>query len=198
MMLESVRQRYEAARAADAPELEQGKLRLVITPAAILYFLVVFLWDGVVTDAELAVVAMGAAALGVVVALFAWMLLAPGVNPLRRVAGAVYDMGFISATMIAAGEPATVLVALYLWVPIGNGFRYGRWYLHCAQALALAGFALVLWLSDFWRQHPMMGAAIVVTLLAVPWYVSLLVARLQAASSRLQEARREAEAANIA
>src|SRR2546423_313696 len=72
------------------------------------------------------------------------------------------------------------------------------WSLLYAQALAVAGFALVLWLRDFWRQHPMMGAAIVVTLLAVPWYVSLLVARLQAASSRLQEARREAEAANIA
>jgi signal transduction histidine kinase len=197
-MLESLRQRYAAARAADGPELEQGKLRFVITPAAILYFLVAFLWDGVLTGAELAVLVIGAAALGVIVALFAWILLAPGVNPLRRVAGAVYDMGFTSAAMIAAGEPGTVLVAMYLWVPIGNGFRYGRWYLHCAQALALAGFALVLWLSDFWRQHPMIGAAIVLTLLAVPWYVSLLVARLHATGRRLQEARREAEAANIA
>src|SRR3989441_7434513 len=44
----------------------------------------------------------------------------------------------------------------------------------------------------------MRGAAIVGPLLAVPWYVSLLGARLRGASSRLQEARREAEAANIA
>jgi len=198
MMLQTVRQRYEAARAADGPELEQARLRFVILPAAVLYFLIVFLWDGVLTHAELAVFAIGAVALAVIVALFAWMLLVPGINPLRRVAGAVYDMGFTSITMIAAGEPGTILVAMYLWVPIGNGFRFGRWYLHCAQLLALAGFALVLWLSDFWRQHPMLGAAIVVTLLAVPWYVSLLVARLHAASSRLQQARREAEAANIA
>jgi signal transduction histidine kinase len=199
MMLESLRQRYEAARAAaDAPELEQGKLRLVIVAVADLYFLVAFLWDGVLTDAELLGIGLVAAAFVLSVALFAWMLLAPGVNHLRRALGAVLDMGTTSAAMIVTGEVGTVLVAMYLWVPIGHGFRYGRWYLHYAQALALAGFALVLWLSDFWRQHPMIGAAIVVTLLAVPFYISLLVARLHAASIRLQEARREAEAANIA
>ena len=191
-------QRYAAARAADEPELEQAKLRLVINTIVDVYFVAIFLSDGVLTPEELFAIVLIAIASGLAVAVFGWMLLAPGVNPLRRAAGAMIDMGATTAAMIVTGEVGTVLLAMYLWVPIGNGFRFGRSYLHFAQALALAGFGLVLWLSPFWRQHPMIGAGIVVSLLAIPFYVSLLVARLQAAGRRLQEARRDAETANVA
>jgi signal transduction histidine kinase/CheY-like chemotaxis protein len=191
-------QRYAAARAADEPELEQAKLRLVINTIVDVYFVAIFLSDGVLTPEELFAIVLIAIASGLAVAVFGWMLLAPGVNPLRRAAGAIIDMGATTAAMIVTGEVGTVLLAMYLWVPIGNGFRFGRSYLHFAQALALAGFGLVLWLSPFWRQHPMIGAGIVVSLLAIPFYVSLLVARLQAAGRRLQEARRDAETANVA
>jgi signal transduction histidine kinase len=193
-----LRQRYAAARAADEPELEQAKLRLVINTIVDAYFVAIFLSDGVLAPEELFGILIIAFASGLAVAVFGWMLLAPGVNPLRRAAGAIIDMGATTAAMIVTGEVGTVLLAMYLWVPIGNGFRFGRSYLHFAQALALAGFGLVLWLSPFWRLHPMIGAAIVVSLLAVPFYVSLLVARLQAAGRRLQEARRDAETANVA
>ncbi len=96
------------------------------------------------------------------------------------------------------GEIGALVAGLFLWVPIGNGFRFGRWYLHFAQALALAGLLLVIWLSDFWRQHITIGVAFIVALVAIPWYVSLLLARLHAVNRRLQEARGEAESANIA
>jgi signal transduction histidine kinase/CheY-like chemotaxis protein len=198
-MLERLRHWYRAARAAaDELELEQGKLRLIIVPVIDLYFLAVFLGDGVLSDDELLGVGLVAIAFVFAIALYVWMLLVPGVNHLRRAVGAIVDMAATTAAMIVTGETGVVLIAMYLWVPIGHGFRYGRWYLHYAQALALVGFGLVLWLTPFWRLHPMMGAAIVLTALAIPFYVSLLVARLQAASGRLLEARREAEAANVA
>jgi CheY-like chemotaxis protein len=44
----------------------------------------------------------------------------------------------------------------------------------------------------------MLGASLILVLLAVPWYVSSLITRLHAANQRLQEARGQAEAANVA
>jgi signal transduction histidine kinase len=197
-MLQGVRQRFAAARAADAPELDQSKLRLIVVAVVEIYFLVAFLWDRTLDDGELLILAIVACLFLVDLALMGWILLRPGVNFRRRCAGALLDMGPITTGMVLAEETGAMLYYMYLWVIVGNGFRFGRWYLHFAQVLALAGFATVLWLSHFWRQHPAVGAALLLVLIMIPAYVSVLVAKLYAATHRLQEARGEAEAANIA
>ena len=193
-----ISERLAAARAADELELEQAKLRLIIVSCMELYFLVTFLWDRVLDDGELfliglvlAIFVLGAAHLG-------WMLARPGPNHPRRRTGVLLDMTALTLGMVLGGEPGAVLYGLYLWVVVGNGFRFGRWYLHYAQVLSIGGFLVVMALSDFWRQHTTLGIALGLTLLAIPFYVSLLIARLHAASRRLQEARGDAEAANIA
>ena len=197
-MLESVRERFARARASDASELEQAKVRLAIVVAIELYFLVAFLWDRVLLDSELVALAFIAGVFVVDAAHLGWIVLAPGVHHARRCLGVLLDLGAVTGSMVITGEVGAVLAGLFIWIPIGNGFRFGRWYLHYAQVCALAGVGIVLALSDFWRQHPSVGAAVVVALVAIPWYVSLLIARLHAANRRLQEARGEAEAANIA
>jgi two-component system, sensor histidine kinase len=108
------------------------------------------------------------------------------------------DMGAITVLMLSSGETGAVLYGLYPWVVLGNGFRFGRWYLHFAQGLAIAGFTMVWLLSPFWEQHTTVGMSLLLVLIAVPWYVSLLLAGLHAANQRLREARKEAEAANVA
>src|SRR5207244_2852571 len=115
----------------------------------------------------------------------------PGPNHRRRRAIVWHDMGAISLVMLLAGETGVMLYAIYPWVVIGNGFRYGRWYLHYSQAVALTGFTLVIFLNPYWRNQPMLSSALFLLMLAVPWYVSLLLKRLHAA-------RTEAEAANRA
>ena len=196
--MEEIRKRLAAAKAADPLEVEQAKLRLTIVAAADAYFAVSFLWDRVLDDGELFILAAIGAVFVLGVAHVAWMLARPGANHLRRRAVVGLDMAGITLGMVLAAETGAMLYGLYLWVLIGNGFRYGRWYLHYAQAWALAGFLVVVFLTPFWRQHPALSAAMVVVLLAIPAYVSVLVSRLHAASQRLQEARGEAEAANVA
>ena len=124
--------------------------------------------------------------------------MASGVSHLRRRTAVVLDMSAITMLMLSSGETGVVLYGLYPWVVLGNGFRFGRWYLHYAQALAIAGYATVWLLSPFWSNHTALGTALLLVLIAVPWYVSLLLAGLHAANQRLQEARREAETANAA
>jgi signal transduction histidine kinase len=198
LTLEEIRKRFAAAKAADPLEVEQAKLRLTIVLFAEAYFAVSFLWDRFLDDGELLVLAIIAGVFVLGVAHLGWALWRPGANPARRRAAILLDMGAVTAGMVLAEETGSMLYGVYLWVAIGNGFRYGRWYLHYAQAFAIAGFLVVIFLTPFWRQHSMLSAALVVVLLAVPAYVSVLVSRFHAASHRLQEARGEAEAANVA
>jgi len=197
-MLDEIRERFAQARTGDEPELAQAKLRLTIVGSLEVYFLIAFLWDRVLVDAELLALAfMG----GIFIFDFGhllWIVLSPGVSHVRRCLGVFLDIVATTIGIVLTGDIGALVAGLFLWIPIGNGFRFGRWYLHFAQALALAGLVLVIWLSDFWRQHLTVGAAFIVALVAIPWYVSLLLARLHAATRRLQEARGEAEAANVA
>jgi signal transduction histidine kinase len=193
-----IRARFAAARTADAPELAQAKLRVAMAIGFIAYFVVAFLVDRTFSDRELTALAAAGGIFAADLAHLAAVLIAPGVSRLRRCLGALLDAAATTTMMILAGGAGAILAGFLIWVPIGNGFRFGRWYLHFSQALSLAGLATVLVLSDFWHQRLTVGAAFVVALLAVPWYVSLLIAGLHAVNRRLQEARAEAEAANVA
>jgi signal transduction histidine kinase/CheY-like chemotaxis protein len=190
-MLERMRQQYAATRAGDAMELEQAKLRLVMVLLIELYFVIAFLWDRTLFVNEVLTLVLMGAVFAVDAVFLGWVVLRPGLSHARRCVGVLLDIGAVTLVLPVAGEIGALLAGLFLWIPIGNGFRFGRWYMHYAQALALAGLAFVIWQSDFWRQHLTVAGAFVVALVAIPWYVSLLIARLQAA-------RREAEAANIA
>ena len=182
----------------DPVEFEQAKLRLTILGAIGVYFLVVFLWDRVLDDREALVLAVFVLGFVLSLAHFTWMAWRPGVNTARRMAGALLDLSNTTSLMALGGEPAAILYVMYPWIVIGNGFRFGRRYLHYAQVLAIAGFASVVFASPFWRQYPTLDAALLVLLVAVPSYVAILVSRLQSAGRRVEEARGEAEAANLA
>ena len=54
-----------------------------------------------------------------------------------------------------------MLYCIYPWVVIGNGFRYGRWYLHYAQVVALSGLPCGRGVQHLLaQQHPLLGAAL--------------------------------------
>ena len=197
-MLESVREKMAAARAADALELEQGLLRIFLTGGVMLYLIAVFLWDGVIQPRERTMILMMGGVMLHPFILVGWMLLLPGVNQVRRLMGVVCDMVAMTVTMVMGDEAAAIVFPLFLWVVIGNGFRFGIWHLHFAQILSLAGFALVVALSEFWQRHVDMSVAVFVALVLIPMYVRLLLSRLQAVNEHLEEARGEAEAANAA
>ena len=103
-MLESVRERFARARASDAGELEQAKVRLAIVVAIELYFLVAFLWDRVLLDSELVALAFIAGVFVVDAAHLGWIALAPGVHHGRRCLGVLLDLGAVTGSMVITGE----------------------------------------------------------------------------------------------
>jgi len=197
-MTASLARRLAAARDGDAMEFDQVKVRFAIETIVLGYFLVSFLWDRMLTDAELRILGATIVILCVAAVDFGWMLWRPGISHPRRRAKVMTDMTAVSVLMLLGGETGALLYPIYPWVILGNGFRFGPWYLHYSQIAGLAGFSSVLLASEFWRGLPIVGVALLLVLLAVPWYAAALISRLHSASQRLQEARGDAEAANIA
>lgn len=120
-------------------------------------------------------------------AIFGAILLQPGASIVRRLLGMVHDVTAISAS-IYFGEGAGAAVAvIYLWITLGNGFRYGVSYLYGCAAFSIAGFAVVYVLSDYWRGQDLLSLNILLAMLVVPPYVGSLLKSLHTAKDALQQ-----------
>ena len=124
-------------------------------------------------------------------ALFLHILYQPGVSVTRRLLAIVLDLG---SSPTASPQVASLMAALYpiyLWVILGNGFRFGVRYLFAGSFVAVVGFGTAIAFSDFWRTHLALSAGLLAGLIVLPLYVSRLIAKLS-------EAQRQAEAASRA
>lgn len=125
------------------------------------------------------------------IVIFCAILISPGASPLRRVIGAVGDVAVISYFLIQTGVEGLVFLFVYFWIILGNGVRYGPFYLMNTLVMSVIGFLLVLMLSDFWHAHVGAGISLVFGMIAVSLYALTLL-------KRLVKERDRAEAENVA
>lgn len=185
----ALRRLVDRFRAREDSEHEQAVIRVVIV-LLVFGYVAAFgatLPESVRRDAFATIAAYEALAVACVL----WIAAAPAVNPLRRFLGMVGDFGAMSLLMYQTGEVGTPLYPLYLWVVLGNGFRYGVRYLAVAVVLAVSGFAAVAMLADPWRDHGLLTAGLLMGLIIIPAYAAALI-------RKLTEAKAQAEAANQA
>ena len=109
------------------------------------------------------------------------MLHQPGVSHVRRWIGMLTDYSAMGAIMCIQGEQASPLYAVYLWVTIGNGMRYGHLYLRFATALASLSFLAVVLISPYWRANTYLSWGLLIGLCAVPLYFDSLLNALNRA-----------------
>ena len=129
--------------------------------------------------------------LAVASGLLAAIIEQPGVSHLRRWIGMLADYAAIGAIMCLEGETASPLYAVFLWVTVGNGMRYGNRYLRVATAMATLSFAIVVWISPYWRANPYLSWGLLIGLAAVPLYFDSL---LNALTRAIEDARRANQA----
>jgi two-component system sensor histidine kinase RpfC len=123
--------------------------------------------------------------------IFAAIVISPGTSPVRRVFGAMVDSATASYFMARTGVNGLPLYVVYLWMIIGNGFRYGRFHLLNTLVLNSIGFSVVLYASPFWQANLAAGITMLLAMAALSAYVLSLV-------GRLNDALHHAEAANLA
>jgi len=122
------------------------------------------------------------------VALLASIVASPGVSPVRRTIGAALDAATTTWCMVHFEAVAAPMILIYVWSTVGMGFRFGPRQLLVALGLSVAGFATVLTLSSFWREHFAMGLGFMTGLIVLCLYVRKLVNQLFAALSRAEAA----------
>lgn len=106
----------------------------------------------------------------------------------RRLFSNLSDMAVISYTMIVAGESGMPLFLLYLWITLGNGFRFGERALLVSALLGVVGFASVVAFTHVWQTHEALSTSIFLALIILPLYTAHLIRQLNKALAQAQEA----------
>ena len=123
--------------------------------------------------------------------LLAAIVASPGPSDLRRWIGMLADYAAMGGVMHLQGETAAPLYAVFLWVTIGNGMRYGPGYLFRATALAGLSFTAMMRTTPYWLDNTYLSWGLLIGLVAVPLYFASL---LKALTAAIEEARRANQA----
>ena len=174
----------EAPRA----ELEQAILRVAIPAAVMIYLGIDTVLGDPLTRSERHALWFAVGFFVFAIALMAFLVLAKGAPATRRLFGIFVDNAANTVYLLIAGEAGAFVIGIYLFVTFGNGFRYGQLYLRVSQALSIAGFSIVLYVSPFWSAHVPVGMGILVAFLVLPFYVGVLADRITEAKKRADEA----------
>ena len=178
--------------AAPRPELEQSLLRVAIPFLAASWLLgdLAITSDLDAGEQHGLFVALGFLAFALVLTIHILVTgdKHPRVTVARRFLGIIADNAVNTYFMLVVGELGAVVVGVYLFVTFGNGFRFGRLYLHVSQALSLIGFTVVLYFSPFWSHHIPVGVGFLVAMVVLPLYVGKLAERIKEAKKRADEA----------
>jgi len=90
------------------------------------------------------------------------------------------DLIPLTVGLWGADEFGVPLIGFYLWVTVGNGFRFGPRMLMFAYWVSNICFLALLIFGPFWRSHTAIGIGFALILASIPLYVLVLLSRLTA------------------
>ncbi|MCZ6723125.1 MAG: ATP-binding protein [Gammaproteobacteria bacterium] len=170
-------------------EPEQALLRLAIAGILLLYFCVPWSSDEHWADIFNSlpnIIIITATSFAFII--FAAIINKPQPSPTRRVAGIVLDMVSLSIIMYWTGGDHVPLFVFYLWVTLGNGFRYGIRYLYISFGVSLIGFSSAIFWSSYWQQNQSFAISLLIILMILPVYAGVLLKKLHAAIDSAKQA----------
>ena len=183
---EFVRRLQERIRARPDTEFQQALIRLCIVAGFYLYFSLGGLEHSPAIDAQVHFLGLGLTIISL--SLVLGSILDPDISVARRSIGMVHDFTVATYLLSISHETGAPVVATYLWVTLGNGFRYGMPYLRISMIASAIGFIVVYQFNTFWQAHTPLWWGIWFTLIAIPLYSSSLLKQLHAAVRREHEA----------
>src|SRR3989338_1689586 len=147
---------------------EQGQafVRVVIILVLAIYFRIGL---GPITDWPFHFAAFYLASIAYSIAILAHTLRAAAPNFLRRLVNKAIDITVITYLMVETGDAGVPLFALYLWVTIGNGFRFGVPALMVSAVMSVIGFGVVISTTiEPWQTHTALTIAVLLALIILP------------------------------
>jgi len=108
----------------------------------------------------------------------------------RRVVGILLDIITLSILMTLAGSESVYIFGIYLWVIIGNGFRYGVKSLYFSLLVGTIGFLVAIYNGHYWQSDATKEIAhsLLFLLILIPMYTAFLIKKLHLASESAKQA----------
>ena len=106
----------------------------------------------------------------------------------RRSFAVVLDVAGATIMLAAGGEDTAFLYAVYLWIIIGYGFRFGGPFMLAASLLSIVGFSTIVLTNPFWWNHLSLSSGLLIGLAVLPAYSFGLVRQLAQARKRAEQA----------
>ena len=181
--LETVKQRL-AARTDS--EHGQAIVRLALVSIVFIYFHTGYFASRVDDVALQSARLLALISISISAAIFAAIVWRPAKSVVRRFIGMFHDVTAISLSMYFGEGAGAAVAVIYLWITVGNGFRYGVHYLYACATLCLSGFGVVYLTSAYWQQQGLLSLNILLVMLVVPPYVGSLLRSLHKAKDALQ------------
>lgn len=115
----------------------------------------------------------------------------PQPSNLRRFVGLCVDFGTGAYLLQLGGDSSAAGYPIFLWVILGNGFRFGIKWLFLASMMASIAFGWTIYTVEFWRENLPLSIGLLIGLIVIPAYCSTLI-------TKISMAKEEAESANKA
>ncbi len=177
--------RERLAKRSDSEHV-QALVRVVIACIVWLYIFYLSANDKLSTDQYHALLVISGALL-VAIGILALIVVRPQASPQRRLLGMTLDFSTLSYFMYLMEDKAVVFFAIYLWVTIGNGLRYGTRYLHTAMLMGIVSFTIVFISSAYWKEQWGFSTGLLIGQIALPLYFSILLKQLNNQHNELKK-----------
>lgn len=112
----------------------------------------------------------------------------PKKNTYRQILSLISDISATSYAVYLTDEVGTMFIAIYLWLIIGYGLRYGKRFLIMASVLSIMGFSVAALLSQYWQSHMPTYYGLLTTLIIVPVHTLRLFLKLKHATEKAESA----------
>ena len=183
------RLKQRLAQTSDSEPEQAVKIRLTVSIAILVYFC--FPWHEGETFVETVRSLPGLIALGYCfgsIAIVTAILISPKPSSIRKISGILLDLTSLSILMFYAGAESIFLYVFYLWVMLGNGFRYGAKYLYISLIVGFAGFSIAISWGEYWQDIQPVALSLLILMALVPLYTAFLIKNLHAAIASAKSA----------
>jgi two-component system sensor histidine kinase RpfC len=172
-------------------ELEQTIMRLVLVFLGCAYAVIIVEMDLIEFDYTSPIFIVGYLYILISLLIFMYVYNNPYGGGWRHILHMTLDVIVISLVMHSFGKYGVPLFAEYLWLTVGNGFRYGYKVTILCALLTFFAFLLVVATTQFWLEQPLLVVTCLILLSVIPLYVAVMLKRLQDEKQRAEIANRE-------
>lgn len=168
------------------PEFEQGLIRIGLLAGSFIYLLI---QDLILSNTISPVVYTILIALSVLaLSNNYWIYINNQYHIYRHSLTNLADIATITYCISVLGDLSPFYYAIYIWLILGNGLRFGQASLIISNAFSLIGFCVAYFINDFWQENLNLWVGLFLLLILTPLYILILLRRLEVAINESKEA----------